>query len=91
MKVFAPDGLASWENEGGSTAPALSVARQPFANPAVQGAKCRNIIGAVSSSADDAVLDTNTRPILRVSLLLLVPAMGAITIFWGLLAGSARQ
>ena len=74
------DNLASWENEGGATAPAP------------------NVVQAVARPADDAPRrtdrggsDTHTLALMRVSLLLLIPAVGTLAVFWGLLAGHASQ
>jgi hypothetical protein len=41
--------------------------------------------------ADKATADTYALKVMRISLLLLVPAIGSGAIFWGLLVGSAPQ
>ena len=72
------DNLASWENEGGATAPAPV---QPVARPADDAPRRTHWGGS----------DTRTLALMRVSLLLLIPAVGTLAVFWGLLAGHASQ
>lgn len=82
---WARDDLASWENEGGAinSAPRLvSMVGWPPAS-IIDPAPVR-IVGA-----DKGITDTNSLTILRLSLLLLVPALGAIAIFWGAAAASS--
>ena len=82
MKSPAADNLASWENEGGATAPAPNVV-QPVARPGyAEDAPRRTRKGGS---------DTHTLALTRVSLLLLIPAVGTLAVFWGLLAGHASQ
>jgi hypothetical protein len=84
------ENLASWENEGG--APAPNVVR-PTAKPqcAAQSGMYQNLFEDAPRGADKGVSDTHTLTVMRLALLLLIPAIGAMAIFWGLLAGSAPQ
>ena len=76
---WARDDLAAWEKEGGAvnSAPRLgSMVGWPPAS-IIDPAPVR-IVGA-----DRGITDTNSLTILRLSLLLLVPALASIAIFWG--------
>lgn len=90
VDVWTKDSVSLWENEGGSLASTERPAGQkpveenegaswPPASvidpPAIEG-RC----------ADRGVADTHTRSIMRVSLLLLVPALGALAVFWASIA-----
>lgn len=76
---WSRDDLASWENEGGAIKSAPSPVSMVGWPPAsiIDPAPVR-IFGA-----DRGITDTNSLTILRLSLLLLVPALASIAIFWG--------
>ncbi|ANP45808.1 hypothetical protein ATE48_07665 [Candidatus Viadribacter manganicus] len=83
--------LASWENEGGST---RSVAKTTQARVVTIGwppASVINPIPATLSGADKGMADTNSLTMMRVSLLLLVPALGSLAIFWGAVAANGPR
>jgi hypothetical protein len=84
--------LASWENEGGATAPAPTVVK-PVARSAraSQATKYQSLSEDAPRGADRAASDTHALAIMRISLLLLIPAIGGGAIYWGLLVGSASQ
>lgn len=69
--------LAEWENEGGASSSGSF------------GARVRNAPSSIIQPPDDAISgadegqgDTHTLSVLRLSLLLVVPALGAFVIFW---------
>lgn len=69
--------LAEWENEGGASTSGSF------------GARVRNAPSSVIQppddvipGADDGEADTHTLSVLRLSLLLVVPALGAFVVFW---------
>lgn len=69
--------LAEWENEGGSACYGSF------------GALVRNAPSSIIQGRDDAIpgadkglADTHTLSVLRLSLLLVVPALGVFVIFW---------
>jgi hypothetical protein len=92
IKLPKAENLASWENEGGATAPALNIV-QPVARRgrAAQAAKNPNLSEDAPRGVNDGASDTHTLAIMRISLLLLIPAIGSGAIYWGLLVGSASQ
>jgi hypothetical protein len=90
MNLPKADTLASWENEGGSTAPPLQRPQGSATLPAVA------IPGAIFQGppeilrgADTGISDTHTLTVMRSSLFLLVPALGVLAVFWGFVAGSS--
>jgi hypothetical protein len=92
VKPPKPENLASWENEGGASAPGLNVV-QPVAGPAraAHATKYPNLSEGAPRGANNWASDTNMLAIMRVSLLLLIPAIGGGAIYWGLLIGGAPQ
>jgi hypothetical protein len=86
------ENLQSWENEGGATAPAPSfVQRVTRPGTAPQAAKYQSLSEDAPRGADTEASATHTLTVMRISLLLLIPAVGAGAIFWGLLVGSAPR
>lgn len=87
----ATESLSSWENEGGAIETAPHVVR-PDASPA--RAHQRDMDQVLSERAppasDKGIVDTRTLTIMRLSLLLFIPAIGALAVFWGLFVGAAR-
>jgi hypothetical protein len=75
--------LASWENEGGAISCVPNAIRHPVATVGLTFASIMDPVSAPLRGADNGITDTNSLTILRVSLLLLVPALGSIAIFWG--------
>lgn len=69
--------LAEWENEGGASSSSSFDARVLKAPSSIIQAPDDAIPGA-----DDGEADTHTLSVLRLSLLLVVPALGAFVIFW---------
>jgi hypothetical protein len=80
--------LASWENEGGAI-PLSFVQPVTEAGQAAQGVRYQAFSEDVSPGADKGASDMLA--IAQIYLLLLVPAIGASAIYWGLLVGSASQ
>jgi hypothetical protein len=83
--------LASWENEGGATAPAanlLQVARPAWAAGA---AKYQDFFEDAPRGVDKGASATHMLTALRISLLLLVPAIGSGAVYWGHLVGGAPR
>ena len=78
----AHEALASWENEGGASTPTPASRQRPEAAqwPASvidQGAE------PMPPGADKGITDTHSLAVLQISLLLLVPTLAGIAIFWG--------
>lgn len=82
--------LDTWENEGGANAQAAPDS----------GAKAASALQWTDSSilpmrpeplfgADQGIGDRHTLTVLRVSLLLIVPVLAAVAVFWGAFAGRA--
>lgn len=87
-QTWAYQDVASWENEGGSTrsVPKTTQARvEPIGWPP---ASVVNPILAALRGANKGMTDTNSLTILRISLLLLIPALGSMAIFWGAVAAN---
>lgn len=76
---WSRDDLASWENEGG----AINAAPNSFTMVGWPPASIIDPAPAEQHDADRGITDTNSLTILRISLLLLVPALGSLAIFWG--------
>lgn len=89
MNLPKAENLASWENEGGAIASAPRVVH-PVAGQGRGSAKYQSL-AENAPRADRGISDTNTLAIMRISLLLLIPAIGGGAIYWGLLIGSASQ
>ncbi len=86
MNLPKAETLASWENEGGSTAPPQHSAT--LLGGTTQGAMDKGA-EEMTRGADAGISDTHTLTVMRSSLLLLVPALGVLAVFWGFLAGSS--
>lgn len=86
MNLPKAESLASWENEGGSTAPSLNSATLPAV--ATLGAIVQGP-AEMPRGADIGITDSHTLTVMRSSLLVLVPALGVLAVFWGLAAGSS--
>jgi hypothetical protein len=87
-EVWVRDAVASWENEGGAIrtgGPRPQRADAPAWPPASSVVESRS---AEARGADRGIADTHALTMLRTSLLLLIPALGVIAIFW---AASAPQ
>jgi hypothetical protein len=80
--------LASWENEGGAITPPK---RKPETTEAPQHlvASVIELAPIAVHRADRGMGDTHSLKVLEVSLLLLVPVLAGIAIFWA--AASAPQ
>lgn len=80
------EGLASWENEGGAQRAAAS----PRPVIAVASWPPRSVLESARPDpprgADKGIVDTHTLGILRVSLLLIVPALGVMAMWSSSLA-----
>jgi hypothetical protein len=81
---WARDDLDSWENEGG----AVNFAPSPVSMVGWPPASIIDPAPVKIFGADKGITDTNSLTILRLSLLLLVPALAGIAIFWGATAMS---
>lgn len=75
-------GLASWENEGGAISTAPTAAQDLVATLRWSPVSIIDAAPALHR-VDQGKMDTNSLTILRISLLLIVPALGGIAIFWG--------
>lgn len=80
---WARDDLASWENEGGAINSAPKALASPVTMVGWPPARTIDPASAGLFGADKGITDTNSLPILRLSLLLLVSALGSIAIFPG--------
>lgn len=91
--AWAKDRVSSWENEGGSlAAPQRPVEHNPIEHndgPSWLPSSVIDPPAAEKRGADRGVSDTHTLSILRVSLLLLVPVLGALAVFWASIATRA--
>jgi hypothetical protein len=90
VDVWTKDGVSLWENEGGSLA---STERPSGQSPVGENEGAlwppASVIDPPASEgrrADRGVADTHTLSIMRVSLLLLVPVLGALAVFWASIA-----
>lgn len=88
---WAREDLASWGNEGGAISSAPKATRNSVATFGWPPAGIMDAAPAAIRGADKGLTDTNSLTILRVSLLLLVPALGSIAIFWGAAAVADPQ
>lgn len=74
------ESLARWENEGGARQNPVKARveeRWSATQPLIQGSSIEADLGG-----DRGLSDQNTLAILRISLMLLVPALALIVIFW---------
>lgn len=74
------DGLASWENEGGAIVVSVDSQRRSFAGFWPASTLDDRVIG--SRNDDFGISDTHTLSMLRMSLLLFLPTLGVLTMFW---------
>jgi hypothetical protein len=90
-RSWAREELASWENEGGAISSVPNAIRNPVATVGWPFASTMDPASAPLHGADNGITDTNSLTILRISLLLLLPALGSIAIFWGAAAVTGPQ
>lgn len=90
-RTWARDDVASWENEGGAIRSAPKVSQNPA--EVVQWPPTSIVYPAPAElcGADKGITDTHSLAVLQVSLLLLVPVIGGIAMFWAAAAVSAPQ
>jgi hypothetical protein len=81
---WALEDVASWENEGGAISSAGAAPKAPAVTVGWPRASIVDPAPAVLRGADNGLADSNSLTILRVSLLLLVPALASIAVFWAL-------
>jgi len=88
MKTAAPrlcdkanlDSLAAWENEDGAIALSVDTQMRSFAGFWPVSTLDGRVIGSRNDDVD--IADTHTLTMLRTSLLLLLPSLGVVTVFW---------
>lgn len=73
------ESLAGWENEGGAGRSTPHTRRRLPSDPMVEFPP--------TGDPDTGIVDKHTLGMMQVSLLLLIPVLGAIAIFWGYVAG----
>jgi hypothetical protein len=76
------EGVAAWENEGGASAldaivPPRTIATNASVDP-MHHPEPRLTLGG----ADIGITDTHTLAVMRISLLLLIPAFTVMIVFW---------
>lgn len=75
------ESLASWENDGGAAQPWPYTDQSQPADPIAESSP--------PGDPDEGITDRHTLGIMQVSLLVLVPVLAAMAIFWGAVAGRA--
>lgn len=90
-QTWAREDVAAWENEGGAIKSAPKATRNPIATVGWPPASSVDPALAALRGANRGMTDTNSLTILRVSLLLLVPTLGSMAIFWGAVALNGAQ
>jgi hypothetical protein len=90
-QTWAREDVASWENEGGAIKSAPKVDRIPIATVGWPPASIVDPTPTALRGADKGMTDTHSLAVLQVSLLLLVPVMAGIAMFWASVAVSAPR
>lgn len=90
-QTWARVDVTAWENEGGAIRSAPEAARNPVTSVGWPPASVVTPTLAALRGANKGMTDTNSLAILRISLLLLVPALGSMAIFWGAVAVIGAQ
>jgi hypothetical protein len=82
-QTWVREDVTSWENEGGAIRSAPEATQNPVMTVGWPPSSVIESVPAARGGADKGMRDTNSLTILRLSLLLLVPALGSMAIFWG--------
>lgn len=82
-QTWAREDVASWENEGGAIRSAPKANRNPVTTLGWPPASILDPAPAELRGADRGITDTHSLAVLQLSLLLLVPVLAGIAIFWG--------
>jgi hypothetical protein len=90
-QTWAREDVTVWENEGGAIRSAPEAIRNPVTSVGWPPASVIAPTLAALRGANKGMTDTNSLTILRISLLLLIPALGSMAIFWGAVAANGPQ
>lgn len=85
------DDLGAWENEGGAVRTLSKVHPNAIAAHAWTPASVMDPAPAGLRGADKGITDAKSLAILQISLLLLVPALGGVALFWSAAAITGPQ
>lgn len=87
-QTWAREDVTAWENEGGAI---RSAPRNPVTTVGWPPASVIEPPLAALRGANKGMTDANSLTILRISLLLLIPALGSMATFWGAVAANGPQ
>lgn len=90
-QTWAHEDVTAWENEGGAIWSTPEATGNPVTTVGWPPTSVINPAPAVPAGADRGITDTNSLTIMRISLLLLVPALGSMAIFWSAIALNGPQ